>query len=73
MTKIHEYQHPSGKLKIVWNPDLCVHTAICLVSLPKVYNLRARPWIKPENATVEALKEQISRCPSGALSFVETE
>ena len=27
-----------------------------------------KPWIKIENATTDELKEQISKCPSGALS-----
>ena len=28
-----------------------------------------RPWIKIENATTEQLKNQINKCPSGALSY----
>ena len=65
------YTHPSGKLKILWKPRTCVHSAVCLMTLPKVYNLNERPWLKPENATVEELKAQIDKCPSGALSYVE--
>ncbi len=56
-------------LTIVWKPALCIHAAECVKRLPKVYNPREKPWIKPENGTVEDLKTQINACPSGALSY----
>lgn len=40
-------------------------------TLPKVYNPDASPWITIENASTEELKNQINKCPSGALSFYE--
>jgi len=39
--------------------------------LPKVYNPKGKPWITIENSTTEELKDQISHCPSGTLSFIE--
>lgn len=63
----HEYD--TGEITILWKPKLCVHSGICVKSLPKVYNPKDRPWIKPENATTEELKEQLAKCPSGALSY----
>lgn len=63
---IHEYTN--GDVTILWKPSLCVHAGTCVRMLPKVYNPKERPWLKPENATTEELIEQISKCPSGALS-----
>ena len=37
--------------------------------MPEVYDPQGKPWIKPENASVEALKSQVERCPSGALTY----
>ncbi|MGB5553059.1 MAG: (4Fe-4S)-binding protein [Flavobacteriaceae bacterium] len=54
---------------IVWKPRLCIHSALCVKELPEVYDPKSRPWIKQENASVEALKAQIKNCPSGALSY----
>ncbi len=54
---------------IVWKPKLCIHSAICVKELPEVYNPNEKPWIKQENASVEALKAQIAKCPSGALAY----
>ena len=63
----HEYQ--AGEITVIWKPKVCIHAGVCVKILPKVYNPKERPWIKTENATSEALKEQIEKCPSGALSY----
>lgn len=70
METIKEYK--KDNLKVIWNPKKCVHAGICVKTLPKVYDPKAKPWITPENASVEDLKSQISACPSGALSFRES-
>ncbi|NDV68852.1 (4Fe-4S)-binding protein [Dysgonomonas sp. 25] len=67
MEKIKEYTN--GEITIIWNPELCIHSGVCVRALPQVYNPKERPWVKPENATTEQLKVQISQCPSGALSY----
>tara|TARA_B110000483_G_scaffold243405_1_gene333032 strand:- start:1512 stop:1736 length:225 start_codon:yes stop_codon:yes gene_type:complete len=56
-------------ITIHWDPSKCSHAAVCINLLPKVYNPTERPWIKIENASSEELKNQISKCPSGALTF----
>ena len=56
-------------LNILWEPKKCIHAGTCVRQLPEVYNPKARPWVKPENATVEELERQIDMCPSGALSY----
>lgn len=61
--------YSNGEITIVWQPSLCSHSGICVRTLPKVYNVNARPWITPENATTQELINQIAKCPSGALSI----
>lgn len=61
------YHHPD--LTIVWKPHLCEHAGVCVRLLPRVYNPKERPWIKPLNATATELMDQINACPSGALSY----
>ena len=68
-TQAREYTR--GNLTIVWKPGLCIHSGVCVRALPEVYRPKEKPWIRPELASEEALKEQIARCPSGALSFRE--
>lgn len=67
MGKVKAYK--KGDFTIVWQPAKCIHSGICVKTLPEVYNPKERPWLKPENASVEALKQQIDACPSGALSY----
>lgn len=62
-------EYSNGELTVVWKPKTCIHAAECVKALPKVYNPKEKPWIKIENATIEELKNQIMKCPSGALSF----
>jgi len=65
--------YSNGELTVVWKPGLCIHSGICVKTLPQVYNTKERPWIKPENASTEKLMEQIRKCPSGALSYFMNE
>ena len=65
--KTNEYSN--NEVTVLWKPDLCIHAANCVKLLPKVYNPKDRPWVKPENATKQELEYQVSQCPSGALSI----
>ena len=62
-------EYSNGELTIIWQPDLCQHSGICVKTLPQVYNPKERPWVKIENATTDELIAQINKCPSGALSY----
>ncbi len=64
-------EYSNGEITIKWQPKICRHAAVCVNTLPKVYNPNANPWITIENATTEELKNQINKWPSGALSFDE--
>ena len=62
-------EYSNGELTVVWKPRQCIHSAICVKTLPKVYKPEEKPWIQAENATTEELMAQIDKCPSGALSY----
>ena len=64
-------EYSNGEITIKWQPKKCVHAAVCVGTLPKVYNPKASPWIAIKNASTADLKDQISKCPSGALSYYE--
>lgn len=65
--KIKEYSN--GEITIIWQPDLCIHSGVCVKTLPLVYKPNERPWIQIENASSEELINQVATCPSGALSI----
>lgn len=60
----------SGEKIIVHdNRRMCSHSAECLKNLEAVFNLKERPWINPDHATVESVVDTVRKCPSGALSY----
>ncbi len=67
MEIIKEYK--KGDFTIIWKPQLCSHSGICVQTLPQVYKPKLIPWLNPDNASIEELEHQIAACPSGALSF----
>lgn len=67
MSKIKEYSN--GEITVVWKPDTCIHSGICVKGLPDVFKPKEKPWIKMGAASTEALVKQVKSCPSGALSF----
>jgi len=66
-------EYSNEEITIVWQPKICIHSAVCVKSLPNVYKPKEKPWITIENASTEELKAQINKCPSGALSFYENQ
>ena len=62
-------EYTNGDLTVVWKPRLCIHSEICVKTLPNVYKPKEKPWIQAENATVDELIAQIDKCPSAALSY----
>lgn len=62
-------EYSNGEITVVWKPELCIHSAICLQGLPDVFQPREKPWIKIEAATTDDIRNQVKACPSGALSY----
>ncbi|MEO8448927.1 MAG: (4Fe-4S)-binding protein, partial [Gemmatimonadota bacterium] len=52
---------------VTFDPTLCIHSAICLRSLPEVFDVNERRWIQPEKADAAAVAAAVAKCPSGAL------
>lgn len=66
-------EYSNKEITILWLPEKCTHSGICVKSLPQVYNPKVKPWIKMENATSVELINQVAKCPSGALSIIKQE
>jgi uncharacterized Fe-S cluster protein YjdI len=64
-------KYTNGEITINWQPKLCKHAAVCVKTLPKVYNPKGSPWLTIDNATTAELKSQVNKCPTGALTYNE--
>jgi putative redox protein len=65
--KAHTYTN--GDITVAWKPELCRHAARCATQLPQVFNPSIKPWVNMDGATSQEIVEQVSRCPTGALSI----
>ena len=66
MTKTNEYSN--GEVTVVWKPELCIYSAICVKGLEDIFKPKEKPWIKIDAASTEAHVHQVKECPYGALS-----
>jgi uncharacterized Fe-S cluster protein YjdI len=59
----------NDKLVVRYDPAICIHAGECVRGLPSVFNLSRKPWIDVNGASAAAVIEQVTRCPSGALTY----
>lgn len=60
-------------IAVTFDPKLCVHARRCVLGLPKVFDSTAKPWINPDAAPVDQVKDIVHACPSGALQYEAAE
>ncbi|MFN8299328.1 MAG: (4Fe-4S)-binding protein [Chitinophagales bacterium] len=61
-------EYTNGEVTIVWQAHLCCHSTNCWKGLNSVFKPKERPWINATGAESAAILEQVSKCPSGALT-----
>jgi putative redox protein len=67
----NEHTYTNGDITVAWKPELCRHAARCATQLPQVFNPAVKPWVNMDGATSQEIKEQVARCPTGALSIAK--
>ena len=65
---LQSYSAPG--ITVNFDPNLCYHSAVCLKSLPAVFDVRRKRWVRPELASVEEVIATVEKCPSGALTWL---
>ena len=68
--RLQTYEAPG--ITVTFDPNICIHSAVCIRGLPNVFDVRRKRWVQPDAATVAQVAEQVARCPSGALHYVLT-
>ena len=59
--------YETAEITVTFDPDVCVHSGVCVRGLPAVFDVKRRRWVRPELASAEDVAAQVARCPSGAL------
>lgn len=71
MIEMAERTYTNGEINVHWKSELCIHCGNCTDGLPDVFNPDARPWVDMTKATTDEIREQVFKCPSGALATTE--
>jgi uncharacterized Fe-S cluster protein YjdI len=65
--RLQTYATP--EITVTFDPNVCVHSGVCVRGLRAVFDVSRRDWIRPDAATAAEVAAQIDRCPSGALQY----
>jgi len=68
MKRVQTYDAPG--ITVTFDPNVCLHSAVCLRTLPAVFDVGRRRWVAPEAAPASEVAAAIDACPSGALRYV---
>jgi uncharacterized Fe-S cluster protein YjdI len=61
--------YETTQIRVHWDSDRCIHTAICLKTLPQVFDTRKRPWVTIDAAKADEIADAVEKCPTGALTY----
>jgi uncharacterized Fe-S cluster protein YjdI len=67
----HYAEFSNDKITVRYDEKVCIHAGKCVQGLPQVFDVNKNPWINVAGAGIEALRQTIRQCPSGALSLEE--
>jgi uncharacterized Fe-S cluster protein YjdI len=65
--RLQVYETPD--ITVTFDPNVCIHSGVCVRGLPLVFDIKRKHWVRPELASAEAVAAQVARCPSGALQY----
>lgn len=65
--RLQTYEAPG--ITVTFDPNLCIHSGVCVRGLPGVFDVRRKRWIHADAATPDEVAAQVERCPSGALQY----
>jgi CDGSH-type Zn-finger protein/uncharacterized Fe-S cluster protein YjdI len=69
MSQEHKRTYETDTIRVRWDSSRCIHTGICLRTLPSVFDTRRRPWVDIQGAEADAVATAVGRCPTGALRY----
>lgn len=59
--------YETDQVRVTFDPKICLHSGVCLRTLPAVFDISRRKWIDPAQAPPDAVLAAVAKCPSGAL------
>lgn len=66
-------EYEGSGITVHWDGERCIHSRLCVLGLPDVFDFDARPWVDVEAAPPDDVARVVDTCPSGALSYTRTD
>ena len=67
-TRLQTYE--ADEIIVTFDPNVCIHSGVCVRGLPDVFDVKRKRWIRPELESADLVAAQVERCPSGALQYI---
>ena len=64
--------YSNGEITVYWKAELCIHSANCLMGMPRVFNSKRKPWINVTGADSKEIMKTVDSCPSRALTYLKS-
>lgn len=64
--------YSNGEVTVYWRPELCIHSANCIIGLPSVFNTKKKPWINIHGSESKEIIKAVDSCPSRALTYLKS-
>ena len=61
--------YETDEIVVTFDPEVCVHSGVCVRGLHAVFDVNRKRWVRPEAAPAAEVAAQVERCPSGALQY----
>ncbi len=65
--KVQEYSN--DQITVRFNPNVCMHSAVCIKDLPTVFDIKKQRWIDVNGDSTDNIIGLVKKCPSGALTY----
>ena len=63
------YSYQGADVTVHFSKLLCSHAGECGKRARHIFNVKEKPWVKPDAGTLDEIKEVVANCPSGALRY----
>ncbi len=63
------YSYAGQDATVYFNKLLCSHAGECGKRAIEVFDPKQRPWVTPDQGTLQQIEDVVAHCPSGALRY----
>lgn len=64
------FNYPGKEIDVQWDGQLCIHIGECGRAQGDLFIGGRKPWCQPDLSSNEGVEDVVSRCPTGALTYL---